>query len=346
MATTPTISKPQISIIVPFYNVEDYARKCIESLIAQTLRDIEIILVDDGSPDNCGAICDEYASADPRIKVIHKKNGGLSSARNAGLDIATADVIGFVDSDDWVEPEMYEKMLSAMKETGADIAVCDIVFDYLNNATYNNAAALKKAFTVDQTEALKLLLDDKVFRNHVWNKIFSRKVITDKFPVGVTLEDIYTTIRYFANADKVCYIPFVGYHYIQRIGSILHVYSTERSINYLNAIKFQLDFIKTKGLLPEKWLDYSCRFIIEGIKEARNMARNMPWSMELQQAFSCILRMIEPFREECFAMLPSKTKKRWERLTKHPRLFYHSMRIGQKFQLKNNYKRRNYEYYE
>ena len=98
---------PKVSIIVPVYKVEKYLRKCIDSIINQTLKDIEIILVDDGSPDNCGKICDEYAAKDTRIKVIHKENGGLSSARNAGMEVAEGEYIGFVDSDDWIESDMY-----------------------------------------------------------------------------------------------------------------------------------------------------------------------------------------------------------------------------------------------
>ena len=105
-----------ISIIVPIYNVEQYLRECVDSILAQSYQNLEIILVDDGSPDRCGAICDEYAAADPRIKVIHKVNGGLSDARNAGLEVATGDYIGFVDSDDWIAPDMFSYLLKGLEE--------------------------------------------------------------------------------------------------------------------------------------------------------------------------------------------------------------------------------------
>ena len=117
---------PKISIIVPVYNVEQYLAECIESIKDQSLTDIEIILVDDGSPDNSGAICDDYALKDDRIKVIHKKNGGLSSARNAGLEVAIGEYIGFVDSDDWVDGEMYEVLYKNAVENQAEIAACNI----------------------------------------------------------------------------------------------------------------------------------------------------------------------------------------------------------------------------
>ena len=114
----------RISVIVPVYKVEPYLRKCLDSIVNQTYRNLEIILVDDGSPDNCGRICDEYAERDKRIRVIHQKNGGVSSARNEGLKIASGDWIGWVDSDDWIEPDMFEYLLENAKKSKADIAVC------------------------------------------------------------------------------------------------------------------------------------------------------------------------------------------------------------------------------
>ena len=118
------MSEPKISVIVPVYKVEPYLRKCLDSIAGQTYQNLEIILVDDGSPDSCGSICDEYAVQDKRVRVIHKENGGVSSARNAGLAAATGDWIGWVDSDDWIEPDLYSYMLEKVREYGADIAVC------------------------------------------------------------------------------------------------------------------------------------------------------------------------------------------------------------------------------
>ena len=116
---------PKVSIVVPIYNVEKYLEQCIDSIINQTLKEIEIILVDDGSPDNCPQICDDYVKKDSRIKVVHKTNGGLSSARNAGIEIATGDYIGFVDSDDYIELDMYEKMYNIAIENNVDFVMSD-----------------------------------------------------------------------------------------------------------------------------------------------------------------------------------------------------------------------------
>ena len=123
----------KISIIVPVYKVEKYLDKCVNSIVGQTYKNLEIILVDDGSPDNCPAMCDEWAQKDSRIKVIHKKNGGLSSARNAGLDACTGDYIGFVDSDDWIEPDMYEYLLNIGMKNNADVSRCEFVIEAENS---------------------------------------------------------------------------------------------------------------------------------------------------------------------------------------------------------------------
>lgn len=118
---------PKISIIVPIYNVEKYLQKCVDSILCQTYKNLEIILVNDGSPDNCPAICDEYAKKDKRIKVIHKQNGGVSSARNAGLDVATGKYVQFVDSDDWVEPEYSKTMINLIEENNCDLGICGYI---------------------------------------------------------------------------------------------------------------------------------------------------------------------------------------------------------------------------
>lgn len=141
-----------ISVIVPIYNVEKYLTKCIESIINQTYENLEIILVDDGSPDNCPIICDEYAKRDSRVKVIHKKNGGLSDARNAGLDIATGEYIMFIDSDDFVEIDMMESMMNNMIDNNVDLVVCNIKYIYDNSekVKYN-----QKDKVLDKYEAMQ-----------------------------------------------------------------------------------------------------------------------------------------------------------------------------------------------
>ena len=235
-----------ISVIVPIYKVEKYLRKCIDSIITQTYKNLEIFLVDDGSPDNCGAICDEYARKDERIKVIHKENGGLSSARNAALDVATGDFIMFVDSDDWVEPEFCEKALYTAIRNNVQI----VAFGY--NNVYTRDGKIQKRATdkpriVPSTEAIRhLILKDEVIFNFAWNKIYKRTLFDEiRYPVGMTYEDNAVTYLVIHYADNIFVSNDILYNYVRRKESISGVWNKPQSIvdrfiiwtNRLNFIK-------------------------------------------------------------------------------------------------------------
>ena len=270
---------PVISIIVPVYNVEKYLPKCIDSILAQTLKDIEIILVDDGSPDNCGIMCDRYAEIDPRIVVIHRQNGGLSAARNDGIAAARADIIGFVDSDDWVEPEMFEKLVSALEKTGSDIVICNVSYDYLDHS-HPSPFIIKDEKVYSREEALGLLVEDKMVHNYAWNKVYRKSVLSVPFPVGKSFEDIRVMIQWFANINKLVTIPYVGYHYIQRASSYLHSSPTQFE-EYISALRVQLEFIKRNNLIPD-YYDYSMRHIIkEFLKYSKKMVDTITNETEL-----------------------------------------------------------------
>ena len=220
--------KTNISVIVPIYNVEPFLRRCVDSLLRQTYTDFELILVDDGSPDNCGSICDEYAVSDPRVRVVHKPNGGLSDARNAGLAIAQGEYIAFVDSDDWVAKDYLERLMTALTDTGADICECDV---FRTSGDENISPIEQRAPSIFSTvNALEQLIYDGIFRQHVWNKLYRREVIADiLFPKGKTNEDEFWTYRVFGNAKKAAKISDVLYFYFQRPGSIMgETYSLKR----------------------------------------------------------------------------------------------------------------------
>ena len=170
-----------ISIIVPIYNVEKYLSRCIESLINQTHRDVEIILVDDGSADGCGRICDEYAARDNRIKVIHQQNAGVSAARNAGLRAAKGDYTGFCDADDFVHPEMFEKLISAMIESGADLAICG--YNYVDeNGCISRQYVELPIGEANQEDCCRLFFDiPPSIRLSVWNKLFKSSLLNELF---------------------------------------------------------------------------------------------------------------------------------------------------------------------
>lgn len=201
----------KISIIVPVYKVKSYLRKCLDSIVNQTYRNFEIILVDDGSPDNCGAICDEYAAKDERIKVIHKANGGVASARNAGLDMATGDYIGWVDSDDWVEPQMFETMLNSAQVHDADIVICSRLESYPDHSFQ---MGWQQAELLNKEQAMALLVEDELVRSYLWDKLWKRELFQDiRIPQLKVFEDMAVMYRLFMKAERVVCLPDVFYHY-------------------------------------------------------------------------------------------------------------------------------------
>jgi glycosyltransferase involved in cell wall biosynthesis len=212
-----------VSIIVPVYKVEKYIRQCIESIIGQTYTNLEILLVDDGSPDSCGDICDEYAEKDVRIKVIHKKNGGLSDARNAALDVCKGDYLMFVDSDDWVESDYCEKALKAAVENHVSCVVFGV-----NNIVDETVAFYSKTDNVqllDSEAVIRMAFMDTFPFEYAWNKIYSRDLFDDlKFPQGYLYEDLAVTYLAFHKAQKILAIPDCTYNYRRsRSGSISEV---------------------------------------------------------------------------------------------------------------------------
>ena len=208
-----------ISVIVPIYSVEDYLDKCVQSIVAQTYTDLEIILVDDGSPDGCPAMCDAWAEKDRRITVVHKPNGGLSDARNSGLNIAHGDYISFVDSDDWIAPTMLETMLSALVQADADICSCGIINAYEDGSTQSwNLPSLNG----NPESFLSALYSDTAVPVATWNKLYKRELWTElRFPKGKICEDAFTTYKLIDSSKKLVQIPDELYYYRIRSGSIM-----------------------------------------------------------------------------------------------------------------------------
>ena len=199
-AMTSQDKKPLISVIVPIFRVEKYLEKCVSSIISQTYSNLEIILVDDGSDDNCPTICDNFQAKDSRIKVIHKTNGGLSQARNYGLRIATGDFIGFVDGDDWIEPCMYEALLSALLDTGADIAACNYHKESTDSKDIQRIATSSERHLYSSEEAMRMILSLTGFiRTLVWNKLYRRSLLANVFfTEGKIYEDTHGLPRLYA----------------------------------------------------------------------------------------------------------------------------------------------------
>lgn len=212
---------PEISIIVPVYKVEAYLRKCVDSILAQTFQDFELILVDDGSPDSCPAICDEYEHKDIRVRVLHKPNGGLSDARNAGLAVARGRYVGFIDSDDWISEDMFELLYQAIKEHDADIAVSCHYTVTDNQPTRMNDFG--RTAVLNQFQAIGEILKDREIKSYAWDKLYKTELFTNNdilYPVGFNYEDIYATYQLFMHASKVVLVNEPTYYYLRRDSGI------------------------------------------------------------------------------------------------------------------------------
>lgn len=221
----------KISIIVPIYKVEKYLDRCVQSIVKQTYQNLEIILVDDGSPDQCPQICDQWVLKDSRIKVIHKENGGLSDARNMGLEIATGEYIGFIDSDDWVHSQMYEKLYRILKKEQAEIAVCAFQkVETIDKEDMKCPKAEGDIVTYNTEEALKALITENGLQQVVWNKLYKKELLDQLwFAYGKYNEDEFWSYQVIARAKKVATMSYQGYYYFQRQDSIIgDIYSLKR----------------------------------------------------------------------------------------------------------------------
>ncbi|MCR5485707.1 MAG: glycosyltransferase [Clostridiales bacterium] len=231
------MSAPLVSIIVPVYRVEAWLERCIQSLINQTLRDIEIILVDDGSPDNCPAICNAAAARDKRIRVIHKENGGVSSARNAGLDVCSGTYISFIDSDDHIEPEMIEKMVAAMEQSSSQVAICNIYRHSADGIRQHHLSLLKGTVSFEGKTMENFY---NVFgigiSPFLWNKLFYRDIIENHHLRFEDMEKIWSEDQlflycYFCFVKKAVFLDDSLYHYYVRDNTLSHYSVNTKLLN-------------------------------------------------------------------------------------------------------------------
>lgn len=239
-------SKPLVSIIIPIYKVEPFLKCCLDSVINQTYSHLEIILVDDGSPDNCPKICDEYAVRDSRIIVIHKENGGLSDARNAGLDICKGDFISFVDSDDWVDKEYIETLLNIAIQEQAELAIGR--FREVHRDHPKNTIQPFKSFEIFNSSDLLFHLCKSDIKEMMaaWGKLYSRKCFDKiRFPKGQLYEDACTNYKIYDNIGKACYVKKYLYFYRIREDSIMG--KTDSSIHCIDVIIERYKYLKKRN---------------------------------------------------------------------------------------------------
>lgn len=267
---------PVISIIVPVYKVEAYLKACVDSLLCQTFSDIEILLVDDGSPDHCGSICDEYAEKDARVRVIHQKNGGLSRARNAGIERAQGEYLCFVDSDDYVAPEYCESLYALLRDNDCDLSVCGVC-RFEDGTTPSWDSEDGQSIRVDRVDFLRMQLEKKS-EFGVWNKLYRRELFSRiRFAEGRIHEDVIWSGDLARNlrGSVVCTSKAL-YYYRQRSGSIVHAGTCSPDRVY--AGEYLIDTAKQicPDLLPI-CLRYAAEYpfmFVDGIYVRREFTRN------------------------------------------------------------------------
>ena len=243
-----TDDKPILSIILPVYKVEKYILKCLESIRNQSLSNFEAILVDDGSPDNCGKICEEFAAKDGRFKVIHQANGGIANARNSGMKIASGKYIGFVDPDDYIAKDMYEKLFEEAERTNADIVLCD------HYRLEHDGLITRHSFEHDQTfaaqEAMRFVASDKI-TSYVWCKLYKREIFDKiKFLEGYDFEDLNVLHELIHASKRVAYIHDCLYYYFINPTGVISALTVQKEYDHFMAWQ------RRKAFLHEHYPDF------------------------------------------------------------------------------------------
>lgn len=317
------MTTPLISVIVPVYRVEEYLERCVKSILSQTYENLEVILVDDGSPDQCPAICDACAEKDARVKVIHQENKGLSGARNAGIDAASGEYLAFVDSDDYVSPHFIEELYQLLQDTGCAIGQCR--FSYVKGDGLVEES--DSAFCIYRGESLMEQLygpEEKATCFVVaWNKLYRAELFKEtgiRYPEGRIHEDEATTYRMFHEAKKLAFLDRALYgYYTENGGSITSVFSAKR-LQWLTAHEERIAFFKKNGyekLLPaayRKLCDACITFYFrctEQVKDAEELKKELRKRLETYRANGAAW----------IAALPLKTRMGYELFSMSPGLY-------------------------
>jgi glycosyltransferase involved in cell wall biosynthesis len=324
----------KISIIVAAYNIEAYLPRCLDSLLAQSYPNLEIIVVDDGSTDGTGAICDKYKTKDFRITVIHQLNQGLSGARNTGLALAAGDYIGYVDGDDWIEPDMYRAMLEACEEECAQLAVC--AYRQIGNEKEEKKQFTGERYILTKENALEIYISDNQpyhIYNSVWSKLFRKDIIEGmQFPVGKKSEDIMYTTRAMVNAEKCVFLDTPYYNYVvDRADSIMNNKLHERRFNdEIPFWKEQIVFLKDKGFetLSEKAFYFFYRRMLIYFIEFKDKKMKMSAGM-MAALLQGEKENIKIIYGKDFVKVGDKA--RINLFLMNPTLFYYTVKLYEKF---------------
>lgn len=262
---------PLISVVIPVYKVENYLRECLDSVISQTYKNLDIILVDDGSPDNCPAICDEYAEKDSRIKVIHRKNGGLSAARNSGIDIARGEYITFIDSDDYVSRAYVERLYSIIEASGADMSCCTFTVH-----THKLSAECSGSYSmISPADAVIQAISLGTIGRAAFCKLYRTEIFTSggiHYPEGIVCEDLAVMPEVFGAAKKIAYTDSAMYFYRLREDSIMHTIFSSKSMDYYTVLSMAEE--SAQKIFPEEWPRMSKHFRDDCIQVTMKILRD------------------------------------------------------------------------
>ena len=312
----------KISVIIPVYKVEEYLDKCVESVVNQTYENLEIILVDDGSPDNCPKMCDEWAQKDKRIKVIHKENGGVSSARNNALEKVTGDYICFVDSDDTIHPMYIEILLKNLKESKADISVCNWkkVYDINNPQNKEYKEKQKSLMTFEGNEVFDLLYNKKVpLIMALWTKLYKKEIFENiRFPEVVIAEDDAIIHLVLSNCKKLVYSNYTLYNNTQRGNSLTASSFSKKKLHALKVFKSRIEFIEKNN---SDFLNQSIHHYIRILILYYHYAK---WSKMEKEVLDLIKEEINLYIEKGYVSRITKM------FIKHPKILNIVLKIRQK----------------
>lgn len=270
-----------VSMIIPIYNIEDYLDRCLESVVHQTYTNLEIILVDDGSTDRCPQMCDEWAKRDSRIQVIHQENGGLSAARNSGLDAASGAYILLLDSDDYIAPVACEHLLRALEDSDADLSICGFLRGSEAHHVFESCkmespevidaeTALMRIYSGDESALKYGAACFKLYRRHLFDGV--------RFPVGKLFEDIYTTHKLIYRSRRIAVLNEQAFYYFQRGSSIMNSKFTLKKLDYLQALVDRVEFFAARGMtdLQEKAYDELLHSLIWEYSRTRDLLNSKP----------------------------------------------------------------------
>lgn len=316
---------PKISIIVPVYNMEKYLHQCVDSILAQTFKDFELLLIDDGSKDSSPKICDDYAAADSRVKVVHKENSGQADSRNIAIAMAKAPLIGFVDSDDWIEPDMYEVLYRTMMENGADISMCGHYYSYIDREKPSCKGGMVEVY--DGSQALQMIIDDRKIKSFLVDKLYKREVIRELMPKSFYYEDYATLFKWFVGVSKVAICHAPKYHYRQRKGSTALDGDPRKKYHFYLAEKQRCSYLIENNIFPEQHKKFVAKLVRVGLGQIKAILRFMRKGADGQD-------YIETIKSEIRDLMPVSIRDlglfRWvllQELMRCPSVYYATMRL-------------------